>query len=359
MMQMLMGNGTKKEEPKKQINNTQTNETQENLQRLLARANKLTKNTNNLNLNSNKTAFQPVATNKNLGAATLNMPNFLKQSNSQNVNTAVFGSNISKTNVPILNKAITSKIKPVLSGSMSFLGKPKLPNMFKTFVPKNASSNNALAIGKSKNLQSNVLVVPGSIDNKYMLDKPISALPKTSSNSINMPVQQNYSAQKVSSLSLTKSRADGNAMIGTVTLHLGAMKYSNRNHKSLPKGAPGVKQLCKYAVGKNKKTRFSRQFMAAKGLEAIGNQKTAFILLNLFRLLRPAKYAGLIEDLRTFDKSKPKTISFNDSPVKVVFDFKTQHTDHKPNMKVKSTRHSHTTATANRTGRYTTTNLSV
>ena len=185
----------------------------------------------------------------------------------------------------------------------------KIPKLISTFQtsPKNT------------NFTSN----KPSISNSPMLSKlgNLSNLPN-SYNSLKSPKSPNSLKSPNSSDLKTFTTKNNKAKIGTVTLHLNKFRFENK--KQL-KGSTSkvIKHLITFTSG-TYPPKFNKSF-APMGHPKMNNEQISFVLLSLLKALNPSGFTQLINTLIGNTMSKPKGITFKDSPVRVIIDLNKSH----------------------------------
>ena len=109
--------------------------------------------------------------------------------------------------------------------------------------------------------------------------------------------------------------------IGTITLHMNKFTVGNKAH--MKTGGKTIKHLIKFASGKHP-PKFNKAF-APHGHPKMSDEQMAFMLLSLLRVLNPSGFSELRNSISGNSLSKPKGITFKDSPVRVNIAFTHSH----------------------------------
>ena len=109
--------------------------------------------------------------------------------------------------------------------------------------------------------------------------------------------------------------------IGTLTLHMHKFTVGNKAH--MKGSGKTIKHLIKFASGKHP-PKFNKAF-APHGYPKMSDEQMAFMLLSLLRVLNPSGFSELKNSISGNSMSKPKGITFKDSPVRVNIDFTHSH----------------------------------
>ena len=100
-------------------------------------------------------------------------------------------------------------------------------------------------------------------------------------------------------------------------------KFTVGNKAHMKTGGKTIKHLIKFASGKHP-PKFNKAF-APHGYPKMSDEQMAFMLLSLLRVLNPSGFSELRNSISGNSLSKPKGITFKDSPVRVNIDFTHPH----------------------------------
>lgn len=173
--------------------------------------------------------------------------------------------------------------------------KSKLPRSISTFQPPN-SKMNVTNNNRNKNMP------PLGLGAGFMNNSPQNS-PKNSPK-----ISLNNSPKRTPN-------------IGTLTLHMNKFTVGNKAH--MKTGGKTIKHLIKFASGKHS-PKFNKAF-APHGHPKMSDEQMAFMLLSLLRVLNPSAFSELRNSISGNSLSKPKGITFKDSPVRVNIAFAHSH----------------------------------
>ena len=258
--------------------------------------NKIQKNQNNaLDLNQNKVP-------KNL-----DFRQFEKSNNPMIRNIFKPGTNNTTSNTNSPNNKIQTNVKPNRSANNNGdnSNKSKLPRSISTFQPSNASRSN------SNSIRPNTM-------------RPNTMRPNVSNMRQNL-LPMNESKTSMPRGSLTRSTPN----IGTITLHMKRFRFENK--EQMKGGSRTIKHLIRFASGKHP-PKFNKTF-APQGHPKMSDEQMAFMLLSLLRVMNPSGFSELTGAITGKSMSKPKGISFKNSPVHVNIDLKSSHNTRNTNSR--------------------------